>query len=209
MTSRSVLDRAAFPILVVAGAERERLAGETLRRIVAELSALGHEVVRSTTASDATALVTSDPSFGCLIVDWNLDHESGERPAEAVLSRACRHNVRVPVFLMVEREDLDEVPLAVEEMVQEYVLVFEDTPSFVAGRIDYAPGTRLATPGGQRSASHRSARPSTTSMERPCSGPTFLSRSRSSARCWITQGWWTKRRRTRRGSSAPIRPTSC
>jgi arginine decarboxylase len=138
MTSRSVLDRAAFPILVVAGAERERLAGETLRRIVAELSALGHEVVRSTTASDATALVTSDPSFGCLIVDWNLDHESGERPAEAVLSRACRHNVRVPVFLMVEREDLDEVPLAVEEMVQEYVLVFEDTPSFVAGRIDYA-----------------------------------------------------------------------
>ena len=101
MTSRSVLDRAAFPILVVAGAERERLAGETLRRIVAELSALGHEVVRSTTASDATALVTSDPSFGCLIVDWNLDHESGERPAEAVLSRACRHNVRVPVFLMV------------------------------------------------------------------------------------------------------------
>ena len=138
MTSRSVLDRAAFPILVVAGAERERLAGETLRRIVAELSALGHEVVRSTTASDATALVTSDPSFGCLIVDWNLDHESGERPAEAVLSRACRHNVRVPVFLMVEREDLDEVPLAVEEMVQEYVLVFEDTHSFVAGRIDYA-----------------------------------------------------------------------
>jgi len=138
MTSRSVLDRAAFPILVVAGAERERLAGETLRRIVAELSALGHEVVRSTTASDATALVTSDPSFGCLIVDWNLDHESGERPAEAVLSRACRHNVRVPVFLLVEREDLDEVPLAVEEMVQEYVLVFEDTPSFVAGRIDYA-----------------------------------------------------------------------
>ena len=138
MTSRSVLDRAAFPILVVAGAERERLAGETLRRIVAELSALGHEVVRSTTASDATALVTSDPSFGCLIVDWNLDHESGERPAEAVLSRACRHNVRVPVFLMVEREDLDEVPLAVEEMVQEYVLVFEDTPSFVAERIDYA-----------------------------------------------------------------------
>src|ERR1019366_309875 len=138
MTSRSVLDRAAFPILVVAGAERERLAGETLRRIVAELSALVHEVFRSTTASDATALVTSDPSFGCLIVDWNLDHESGERPAEAILNRACRHNVRVPVFLMVEREDLDEVPLAVEEMVQEYVLVFEDTPSFVAGRIDYA-----------------------------------------------------------------------
>ncbi len=84
MTNRSVLDRAAFPILVVAGAERERLAGETLRRIVAELGTLGHEIVRSTTASDATALVSSDPSFGCLVVDWNLDNEGGERPAEAL-----------------------------------------------------------------------------------------------------------------------------
>jgi arginine decarboxylase len=138
MTSQSVLDRAAFPILVVAGPERERLAGETLRRIVAELNALGHEVVRPTTISDASALVASDPSFGCLLLDWNLDHEGGKRPAEAVLDRTRRHNVRVPVFLMVEREDLDDIPLRVEEMVQEYVLVFEDTPSFVAGRIDYA-----------------------------------------------------------------------
>jgi arginine decarboxylase len=138
MTGRSILDRAAFPILVAAGAERERLAGETLRRIVAELSVLGHKVVRASTASDAIALVTSDPSFGCLVVDWNLDQKAGERPAEALLDRACRHNVAVPVFLMVDRGDLDEIPLRVEEMVQEYVLVLEDTPSFVAGRIDYA-----------------------------------------------------------------------
>ena len=138
MTSRSVLDRSAFPILVVAGPERERLAGETLRRIVAELAVLGHEIVRSSSITDAAALVASDPSFGCLLLDWNLEYESGKRPAMAVLDQALRHNVRVPVFLMVEREDLDDVPLAVEEIVQEFVLVFEDTPSFVAGRIDYA-----------------------------------------------------------------------
>ena len=138
MTSRSVLDRSAFPILVVAGPERERLAGETLRRIVAELAVLGHEIVRSSSITDAAALVASDPSFGCLLLDWNLDRESGRRPAMAVLDQVRRHNVRVPVFLMVEREDLDDIPLAVEEIVQEFVLVFEDTPSFVAGRIDYA-----------------------------------------------------------------------
>ena len=119
MTNRNVLDRAAFPILVVAGPERERLAGETLRRIMAELSALGHQIVRSTTATDATALVTSDPSFGCLVVDWNLDHEADERPARALLDQVRRHNVAVPVFLMVDRGDLDEVPLHVEEMVQQ------------------------------------------------------------------------------------------
>jgi len=138
MTSRSVLDRSAFPILVVAGSERERLAGETLRRIVTELAVLGHEIVRSNSITDAAALVASDPSFGCLLLDWNLEHESSKRPAMAVLDQVRRHNVRMPLFLMVEREDLGDVPLAVEEMVQEFVLVFEDTPSFVAGRIDYA-----------------------------------------------------------------------
>jgi len=138
MTSPSILDRAAFPILVVAGAERERLAGETLRRITAELKSLGHEIVRSTTATDALALVTSDPSFGCLVIDWNLDHQEGARPAEAILERACHHKLAVPVFLMLDREALDEIPLQVAEMVQEYVLVLEDTAGFVAGRIDYA-----------------------------------------------------------------------
>jgi arginine decarboxylase len=138
MTSRSVLDRSAFPILVVAGPERERLAGETLRRIVAELSTLGHDIVRSSSIKDATALVTSDPSFGCLVLDWNLESEAGGRPALAVLDRVRRHNMRMPVFLMLARDDLDDIPLSVEEIVQEFVLVFEDTPSFVAGRIDYA-----------------------------------------------------------------------
>ena len=138
MTGRSVLDRSAFPVLVVAGAERERLAGETLRRILAELGALGHDIVRSSSITDAAALVASDPSFGCLLLDWNLEHEGGGRPALAVFDQVRRHNVRVPVFLMVEHDDLDDIPLAVQEAVQEFVLVFEDTPSFVAGRIDYA-----------------------------------------------------------------------
>ncbi|MGA2530762.1 MAG: Orn/Lys/Arg decarboxylase N-terminal domain-containing protein [Acidimicrobiales bacterium] len=138
MTKRSILDRGAFPILVAAGAERERVAGETLHRIVASLGALGHEIVRATTASDATALLTSDPSFGCVLLDWNLDHETGGRPAQVLLESACRHNLALPVFLMVDRDDLEAIALHVAEMVQEYVLVLEDTPSFVAGRIDYA-----------------------------------------------------------------------
>jgi arginine decarboxylase len=138
MKSRDLLERGSFPILVVAGPDRERLAGETLRRIVSELDALGHDVVRSTTASDAGALVASDPSFGCLVLDWNLGDGGADRPAESILSAARRRNIRLPVFLMVERDDLDRIPLDVAEMVQEYVLLFEDTPAFVAGRVDYA-----------------------------------------------------------------------
>lgn len=134
----AALDRQAFPILVVAGSERQRLAGETLRRIMSELAAFGHVVVSSATASDAAALIAADPSFGCVLLDWNLDREGDRRPAEAVLRATRGHNVRLPVFLMVDRGDLDSIPLRVAELVREYVLVFEDTPAFVAGRIDYA-----------------------------------------------------------------------
>jgi arginine decarboxylase len=135
------LDRAAFPVLIAAGSERQWLAGETLRRIVSELGPLGHVVVSSAAASDTAALVASDPSFGCVVLDWNLDYDEngdGGRPAEAILGAACSRNAALPVFLMVERSDLDNIPLAVAERVQEYVLLFEDTPAFVAGRIDYA-----------------------------------------------------------------------
>jgi hypothetical protein len=47
LKGQAVLDRAEFPGLAVAGAERRRLAAETLRRIVAELEALGHKKRRS------------------------------------------------------------------------------------------------------------------------------------------------------------------
>ena len=138
MRNSDVLDRHAFPILVVAGPELERSAGQTVRRVVAELEGLGHRVVSSTTMTDALALVTSDPSFGCVLLDWNLDNDEKEPAALAVLEQTARHNVRLPVFLMLERQDLDSLPLAVAEAVQECVLITEDTPGFVAGRIDFA-----------------------------------------------------------------------
>jgi arginine decarboxylase len=138
VTGPGVLDRSAFPVLVVAGPERAGQARATLGRIVAELEALGHRVVCAETLSDAVALAGSDPSFGCLMVDWNLGAADGKHPAEAVLGVARRHAVRVPAFLMVERDELGQIPLPVAELVQEYVLILEDTPGFVAGRIDYA-----------------------------------------------------------------------
>ena len=138
MTSAGVLDRVEFPILVVAGPERERLAGQTLRRIIDEVGRLGHRVVQSSTSADAAALVSTDPSFGCIVLDWNLEVEGEDRPCLEVLEHIRRHNDDVPVFLLVDRLDLIKVPLSVEELVQEFILVFEDTPGFVAGRLDYA-----------------------------------------------------------------------
>ena len=128
------LEREAFPVLLLAGGERRRVAERTIERIVDELRLLGHAVVEAETPSDGLALARSDPSFGCVVLDWNL---ASGNPAE-LLSAFRRRSAGLPLFLMLERDKLDEVDLAVAETVQEYVFVFEETPSFIAGRIDYA-----------------------------------------------------------------------
>ena len=85
--------------------------GETLRRITVALGALGHTIVTAVTAADASALVASDPSFGCVVLDWNIGGEAGRRPAEAIARAARARNAALPVFLMVERGDLEKLLL--------------------------------------------------------------------------------------------------
>jgi hypothetical protein len=225
----AMLDRSAFPVLLIAGPERQRLAGETLRRITAGLGALGHTIVSSATASDAAALLTSDPSFGCVVLDWSLGYDGGTRPAEAIMDEVCCRNAGLPVFLIVERDDLEKISLHMAEMVQEYVLIFEDTPAFVAGRIDYAwhryvdkllpPffGKLVAfaetheyswhTPGHAGGTAFRKSQVGsafTPFTARRSSVPTCRSRWENSARCSTIRVRPKHPSRTRRGCSAPI-----
>ncbi len=128
------LERKSFPVLLVAGGDRRRAAARTIERIVGELRALGHVVVEAETPSDGLALVNSDPAFGCVVLDWQMADDG----APGSLASARRRHARLPVFLMLERDDLDAIDLPTAELVQEYVFLFEETPGFIAGRIDYA-----------------------------------------------------------------------
>jgi arginine decarboxylase len=133
-----MLERHEFPVLFVAGPKRRGTASQTLSRIVDELVDLGHRVVDAQTLSDGRALVGSDPSFGAVVLDWDVSEPDGERDAQAVLDAARRLSQRLPVFLMLDHGDAGELSLEVLSAAQEVVLVLEDTPAFIAGRIDFA-----------------------------------------------------------------------
>jgi arginine decarboxylase len=133
-----MLERHEFPVLFVAGPQRRRAASQTLRRIVEELVVLGHRVVEAETLTDGRALVGSDPSFGAVVLDWDVTERDGEADARAVLDASRRLSDRLPVFLMLEHGDAAELSLDVLGAVREVVLVLEDTPAFIAGRIDFA-----------------------------------------------------------------------
>jgi arginine decarboxylase len=133
-----MLERQEFPVLFVAGPKRRQAASQTLSRIVTELVDLGHRVIEAETLSDGRALVGSDPSFGAVVLDWDVSEPDGERDARAVLDAARRLSDRLPVFLMLDHGDAGELSLEVLSAAQEVVLVLEDTPAFIAGRINFA-----------------------------------------------------------------------
>ncbi len=133
-----MLERHEFPVLLVAGRRRRSAASETLGRIVDELVDLGHRVVEAETLIDGRALVGSDPSFGAVVLDWDVSEPEGELEARAVLDAARRLSDRLPVFLMLDHGDATQLSLDVLAAAREVVLVLEDTPAFIAGRIDFA-----------------------------------------------------------------------
>jgi arginine decarboxylase len=138
VTGHGEFQRTAFPVLIACGVSPESLSGELLERVVTELGALGHEIVKARTVSDALTLVGSSPSFGCVVLDWDLDAHDGARPAEAVLDEISRRNQKLPVLLVVRNEDLGGMALGIAQKVQEYVVLSKDTPAMIAGRIDYS-----------------------------------------------------------------------
>jgi arginine decarboxylase len=133
-----MLARTEFPVLMIAGPERRQEADRTIKRIVDELEVLGHRIEHVEAVTDALALVGSDPTFGCVVVDWGLGQTDEVNEAEAVISSVRQRNDKLPIFVFLEQGDLEALPLSVTESTQEYVFLFEDTPSFIAGRIDWA-----------------------------------------------------------------------
>lgn len=133
-----MLERHEFPVLLVAGPQRRQTASQTLSRIVEELAVLGHRVVEAQTLTDGRALMSSDPSFGAVVLDWDVTEGDGEVQARAVLDAARLRSDRLPVFLMLDHGDAADLSLDVLERTREVVLVLEDTPAFIAGRIDFA-----------------------------------------------------------------------
>ena len=123
-------------VLVVYG---DIAAGTTLARsgaaMIEKLRARGYEVILARSAADAVAAIQSDPLTGCVIVDADLDHSEG---AETVLRAFRTCNDRTPAFLFGQRSQIPAIPLRMLKLADEFVWLTEDTPAFIAGRVEAA-----------------------------------------------------------------------
>lgn len=123
----------AYKVLVINDQlENKTAIGRACRAIAEELEARDIEVIRAVTASDAKAVILSDPSLHAILVDWGLI----EHPE--VFGAFRKRNADIPIFLTWDRTEQTNVPLPVMSAVNELVFLLEDTAPFIAGRIEAA-----------------------------------------------------------------------
>jgi arginine decarboxylase len=112
-------------------------AGESLRAIVNALGELEVETVTATTYEDGWQRFLSDPSVGCVVVDWDLtqQRDDGCLLVTLLIESIRRRNHTIPILLATDRLGVEGIPTDMLGLIDGYIWVSEDTPGFMAGRI--------------------------------------------------------------------------
>jgi len=101
-----------------------------LQRIADELGRLGYATTRVATSTEARSAICSDAAVGCLVAEWSMTES--ETKVEALVNFVRERGLDMPIFILVERHLLEEIPVMVLGQVTGYVFIEEDTPEFVA-----------------------------------------------------------------------------
>jgi ornithine decarboxylase len=125
----------SYPVLL---AEHELGTGSMIdtatTRLATELSSRGLRVITARTLADVKFAIAADASIGTVLLDWDLF--SNDRELEAMVDQIHKLSEQLPVLLLAERADVESIPLAVAERTQGFFWMHEDTPEFVAGRVE-------------------------------------------------------------------------
>jgi ornithine decarboxylase len=101
-----------------------------LRDILSEVRQIGYTVTETATVADAESAVRGNSAIGCVLFEWG--DGSWQRDADALLETIRARGLEMPIFLLVRRHRLDEIPVAVLDKVTGYLFLAEDIPDFIA-----------------------------------------------------------------------------
>ncbi|MEO5365447.1 MAG: beta-eliminating lyase-related protein [Magnetococcus sp. WYHC-3] len=120
-----------FSFLICApGFEDKDLEAARLQQIASEIERLGFQVVRARSIEDSEMAIRTDAAIGCMLISWGKKGMDG-KPAN-LISLVRRRGLETPLFLLVRRQRLEEIPVDVLNDVDGYVFLAEETPEFIA-----------------------------------------------------------------------------
>ncbi len=124
-----------YPVLL---AEHELGTGSAIdtatMALASALTDRGLRVITARTAADASFAIAAHAGLGTVLLDWDLF--DSERELHALLDQIRKVSEELPVLLLAERADVEGIPLSVAERTDGFFWLHEDTPEFVAGRIE-------------------------------------------------------------------------
>lgn len=135
MSSRSSLRLPMRALLVRESFTRDSATGRAVSDLVEELERREIEVVLSNHVDDAIAIVSSDPTVQCLLLDWDLEDGEDHEAANAVLDAMRDFNDNVPIFLLADRSVASSLSADVMTKADDFIWLLEDTTDFIGGRV--------------------------------------------------------------------------
>ncbi|MDD3112695.1 MAG: Orn/Lys/Arg decarboxylase N-terminal domain-containing protein, partial [Methanofollis liminatans] len=123
----------------------ETAGGIALRQVIEVLGDLDFRVIEALTVEDALSIYRSVyPDIACVLLDWDLQPESAASAGPVEMIRTIRKRNRdLPIFLFTSKLAVNEIPLEVIRSIDGYFWKLDNTPRFIAGRIEDVTGDYL------------------------------------------------------------------
>ncbi len=129
-----------WPILLVSGQFHEASdEGYRLNELVTELEEVQYcSVIPSFTYEDAQEIFISRADLGAVIVDWDLPEENPDElmTAPELIDLIRSRNKKIPILLLTDRLEMEEIPVAVLKSINGYLWKTADTIEFLSGRVE-------------------------------------------------------------------------
>lgn len=101
-----------------------------LRDILEELRELRHDISEASSVNDAEMAILSDAALGCLLLEWG--DGTWQVDVNALITLVRSRGLEMPIFVLVRRHRLEEIPLGILDQVTGYLFLTEDMPDFIA-----------------------------------------------------------------------------
>ena len=109
--------------------------GRALRMLATVLEENGVEITSASTVIDGVAVIGSDATLQCVVLDWDIDEGRDRAFVTSFLTTLRAHNKSMPAFLLADRSMATSISASVMQQADDFIWLLEDTPSFIAGRI--------------------------------------------------------------------------
>jgi len=135
-----IITKHSWPVLIVSGQfDSQNDEGFRLRELVDELEEVQFcSVIPSLSYEDAYELFISRADIGAIVVDWDLPYEDSDEettPADFI-KLVRKRNKKVPVLLLTERLELENIPVDVLKEINGTLWKTADTVKFLSGRVE-------------------------------------------------------------------------